>query len=72
MQLLILRLGIHRYVKQDTASFNVLADYNSSKLRTTLRGEVFACNHLRLLAATFDLSGAAGERVPKYARRCIA
>jgi len=48
MQLLILRLGIHRYVKQDTASFNVLADYNSSKLRTTLRGEVFACNHLRL------------------------
>src|SRR5215213_3909162 len=24
------------------------------------------------LAATFDTSGAAGERVPKYARRCIA
>jgi hypothetical protein len=63
MQLLILRGGIHRYVKQDTASFNVLADYNSSKLRTTLRGEVFACNHLDFTAAILDASGAAGERV---------
>jgi hypothetical protein len=62
MQLLIMRGGIHRYVKQDTASANVLADYNNSKLRTTLRDEVFACNHLRL--PRLDLvSGAAGERV---------